>query len=168
MKETFERYTIAPEGDRLRITFDQRRNALVNIACGLVLALAGYVWEDSFGTVLLWIGIGWAVLAGKAYSSERETELGNLLICRTGRKERTMPRSDVSELVLRLRSRPKRSQKQSVLPWEVQIWGAEKRPFATFSFQDEKPAREFIQRIGHALGEPVVERLQSSNEVNRS
>ena len=79
-----------------------------------------------------------------------------------------MPRSDVSELVLRLKWRPKRSRRQSVLPWEVQIWGSEKWPFATYSFQDEGAAREFVERVGNALGEPVVERLQSASEVNRS
>ena len=165
MSESFERYTIERNGSGIRITFDQRKNAAVNFACGIVLAVFGSVTDVTAGPVIMWIGIIWAVLAARGYSSERETEMGDMITYRNGKKVRSMPRNEVKDLVLRLQWRPRRHKKQSVLPWVVEVWGSRKKPFATYSFQDEKPARAFAAGIGEALQMTPTERIERAEAV---
>lgn len=158
MSTRFERYTIEPRTYGARITFDQRRNAMANIACGVILAVFGYLWDAGMGTVLLWIGILWALLAMRAYGDERTTELGEVLTYQHGKTERTLPRQEVTEVALRLRRRTGRRRKESVLPWEVEIRGSGKKPFATYRFQEEEAARGFAARLSEELGTAVADR----------
>lgn len=163
MSEKYERYTIENEAGGVRISFDQNKNAVVNLGFGLVLAVAGYLWDASLGTVVMWVGVAWALLAARAYNSDRVTEVGEDLSYRNGRKTRTMSRADLTELVLRLKRRARRTAKQSVLPWSVEIWGDDRKPFASYTFQAEGPARAFASRLGDALDLTPTERVEPAD-----
>lgn len=75
-----------------------------------------------------------------------------MLVYRTKRKERTLPRQDVVEIAVRVRRVPGRRRKESALPWDVEIWGGGKKPFVSYSFQKEEPARAFAGHVANALG----------------
>lgn len=82
-----------------------------------------------------------------------------------GRKARTMSRADLTKLVLRLKRRARRTAKQSVLPWSVEIWGGDRKPFASYTFQAEGPARAFASRLGDALDLTPTERVEPADQA---
>lgn len=158
VKERLERYTLAREPGGVRITFDQRKGAVVNAAFGVALAVLGYVWDAPVGTVVMGGGVVWTLFSMLAYSSERVTELGEVLTYRNGRKARTLSVDEVIEVAVRVRRGSRGRRKQSVLPWSVEIRGGGQKPFASYRFQEEEPARKFAAYLSHALGTALVDR----------
>lgn len=165
MEDQFERYTVEENAGTARVTFDQGGNALVNVGFGAILAVVGFVLEGTPGIVLVVLGAGWALLAWRASSDRRVTEIGDGVAYRHRDRERVIPREEVTEVALRVSRKPRRRRKRSVLPWRVEIRSDEEKPFASYRFQEEEAARGFAAWLSDRLAVPLTDRTDASERT---